>query len=95
MNNLTLGFWTGLFHNYYYKILWEKDDLIKEICPYLTNKERDLKSIFESLDSIRNFRNKVFHFNSIQNINLDELDKTLNKITFEISGLNINNIELR
>jgi hypothetical protein len=65
---LSFGFWVNLFKKPYDKKLRIND--IKTIFPNLPNKEEKLinrEIIFNKLNHIRNFRNRVFHYEKVLN----------------------------
>lgn len=65
---LSFGFWVNLFKKPYDKKLRIND--IKTIFPNLPNKEKKLinrEIIFNKLNHIRNFRNRVFHYEKVLN----------------------------
>lgn len=79
---LSFGFWVNLFKQPYEKKLRIKD--IKLIFPNLPNKEekfinRDI--LFKKLNHIRNFRNRVFHYEKV--LNKDDFNNIHSEI-FEI-----------
>ena len=83
LENLTFGFWVGLFHSYYNRQIWGKKDcnMMSRIFPHLTEKQRSFKKISKDIDTIRKFRNKIFHFADILSENLDEMEALLTKYT--------------
>lgn len=83
LENLTFGFWVGLFHSYYNRQIWGKKDcnMMSRIFPHLTEKQRAFKTVSKDIDKIRRFRNKIFHFADILSENLDEMDVLLTKYT--------------
>ncbi|RBQ31239.1 hypothetical protein CRU92_08690 [Arcobacter sp. FW59] len=65
---LSFGFWVNLFKKPYEKKLRIKD--IKLIFPNLPTKEEKLINrdlLFKKLNHIRNFRNRVFHYEKVLN----------------------------
>ena len=80
-DNLTLGFWTGLFHKHYHYTMWQKNNNIEIIFPSLKSKERNLVTIAKDLDNIRIFRNNLCHFSNITNSNLNINSHLLIKYT--------------
>ncbi|ABB44911.1 Protein of unknown function DUF1526 [Sulfurimonas denitrificans DSM 1251] len=71
---LSLGFWVNLFKKPYDKKLRIND--LKKIFPNLPNKNKKFITrdiLYKELDHIRNFRNRVFHY-----------EKVINKNNFEI-----------
>jgi hypothetical protein len=72
---LTLGFWVRLFNSKYEKILW-KD--LRKAFPNLQKTNRKRHTVSSALNKIRNFRNRVYHyepiiwnFDSLENIHKD------------------------
>ena len=80
-DNLTLGFWTGLFHQHYHYHMWQKNNNIEIIFPSLKSAERNLVTIAKDLDNIRIFRNNLCHFSNIENSNLNINSHLLTKYT--------------
>lgn len=81
---LSFGFWVNLFKKPYDKKLRIKD--IKTIFPNLPNKEEQLinrEILFTKLNHIRNFRNRVFHYEKV--LNKDNYNNIFDEI-FEIIG---------
>ncbi|MFT4967299.1 MAG: hypothetical protein ACI9CD_000298 [Candidatus Deianiraeaceae bacterium] len=83
MENLTFGFWVGLFHAYYNRQVWGMQgcDMMTRIFPSLTNKQKAFKTVAKEIDIIRKFRNKIFHFADILNANCEEVETLLTKYT--------------
>ena len=90
-NKISLGFWTGLFHDYYGEFIWYKNKIIKKIFPYLRKSQQRRQNIFKQLELIRKFRNKVFHFDDLSNDNFTEIDEAFYCMIYGISGKYINN----
>lgn len=59
---LTLGFWVTLLNSEYEKLLW-KD--LRRAFPYMPKNIRQRKNISAPLNKFRQFRNRVFHNESI------------------------------
>lgn len=79
---LSFGFWVNLFKKPYDKKLRIND--IKTIFPNLPNKEEKLinrEILFNKLNHIRNFRNRVFHYEKV--LNKDNYNN-INEDIFEI-----------
>ena len=57
------GFWVGLFHNRYEKILWPQ--LLRDVFPNMPRELRTRSYAFGRLRRIRNLRNRVFHYEPI------------------------------
>ncbi len=79
---LSFGFWVNLFKKPYDKKLRIND--IKTIFPNLPNKDEKLinrEILFNKLNHIRNFRNRVFHYEKV--LNKDNYNN-INEDIFEI-----------
>jgi hypothetical protein len=59
---LTLGFWVSLLNSRYEKLLW-KD--LRRAFPYMPKSVRQRKNVSAPLNSLRTFRNRVFHHEPI------------------------------
>ena len=59
---LTLGFWVSLLNSEYERILW-KD--LRRAFPYLPKHLRQRRTVSAPLNSLRSFRNRIFHNESI------------------------------
>ena len=59
---LTLGFWVSLLNSEYEKILWKH---LRRAFPYMPKNLRQRKNLSAPLNTIRAFRNRVFHNESI------------------------------
>ena len=59
---LPLGFWVSLLHSEYEKILWKH---LRRAFPYMPKNLRQRKNLSAPLNTIRAFRNRVFHNESI------------------------------
>ncbi len=84
VSKLTLGFWTGLFHKFYYDSIWKDNNNIEKMFPKLKSKQRNIKIIESDLNQIRLFRNKIFHFEIIQ---LNEIQNYENIVVKYNNGL--------
>jgi len=82
---LSLGFWTGLFHEYYNEQIWECH-MIEKIFPFLHSSLRGFKVINKELNLIRSFRNKVFHFANILDSQQPAINQLINKYQQGILG---------
>lgn len=91
VSNLSLGFWTNLFHKPYTKA-WQKNKMIERVFPFLKSNQRDLKQIQKELEAIRKFRNRIFHFESLGSWNFEEMGNLINKFIHGISGVQIREI---
>ena len=83
LENLTFGFWVGIFHAYYNRQVWGKKNcnMMARIFPNLTEKERSFKTVSKDIDTVRKFRNKIFHFADVLNANCEEVEALLTKYT--------------
>lgn len=91
VSNLSFGFWTNLFHRPYARI-WKQNKMIKRVFPFLKNHQRNLKEIQKELELIRRFRNRIFHFESLQNLDCEGTARLINKFIYGISGVKIKEI---
>ena len=76
---LSFGFWVNLFKKPYDKKLRIKD--LKKVFPNLPSKQEKLMNrevIYRELNHIRNFRNRVFHYEKV--INKDNYNTVLSEI---------------
>lgn len=83
---LNFGFWTSLFRKDYEQKL---RSVLKNVFPYVTpTSDRTRKHISDRLHTIRKFRNRVFHFESIINhkpeIRYGEIKQTIGWMAPEI-----------
>ncbi len=62
---LNFGFWSNLFNKKYH-VVWQQN---KRIPRAFINAKLDIKTINKELEILRNFRNRVFHFETIYNHN--------------------------
>lgn len=58
---LNFGFWSNLFNKKYH-VIWQQD---KRIIRTFVNNRFDIKMVNKELEILRNFRNRVFHFETI------------------------------
>lgn len=58
---LNFGFWSNLFNKKYH-VIWQQD---KRILRTFINSRFDIKIVNKELEILRNFRNRVFHFETI------------------------------
>ena len=84
---LSLGFWTGLFHEYYNEQIWEHH-MIEKIFPFLHSSLRGFKVINKELNLIRSFRNKVFHFANILDSYKPAINQLINKFIYKLFDTN-------
>lgn len=65
VSELNFGFWSSLFNNSC-NVLWQQKNRIKRVFGAL---KTDIKTINRELNTIRQFRNRVFHFETLYNHN--------------------------
>lgn len=79
---LSLGFWVNLFKRPYEKKMRIAD--LKKVFPNLPSKKEKLinrEIIYKELNHIRNFRNRVFHYEKVINKdNYNDIFKEINEI---------------
>ena len=88
---LSFGFWVNLFKKPYDKKLRIKD--LKKVFPNLPSKQEKLMNrevIYRELNHIRNFRNRVFHYEKVINKNnyntvFSEIEEILNYFDTELN----------
>ena len=61
----SFGFWVSLFNKDYENVLWHRNNLLKDIFPYMPNRSRTRKILSRRLNRIRDLRNRVFHYEPI------------------------------
>lgn len=81
---LTLGFWVSLLNSEYERILW-KD--LRRAFPYLQKKDRQRKTVSAPLNTLRAFRNRVFHNESIC-WNLDRVEEIHKEMVTVLGWMN-------
>ena len=57
------GFWVSLLNTRYENVLWPK--FLKEVFPYMPNRDRTRRNLSRRLNRIRDLRNRVFHHEPI------------------------------
>lgn len=78
---LHFGFWNGLFYNYYEQKLWRP--LGKKFFPKMDPNKYDRKAISKKIKRIRDFRNRIFHFEPIWYFKLkDRHDEILEMLSW-------------
>ena len=92
ISNLNFGFWTNLFHKSYNYPIWQKNKIIERVFPYLKNNQRNLKQIQKEMEAIRKFRNRIFHFENLQDWNFEEMEGLIDKFVYGVSGAKIKEI---
>ncbi|MEA3554598.1 MAG: Abi family protein [Campylobacterota bacterium] len=91
ISELSFGFWTSLFNKYYEQKIWAKHG--KSIFPNIPKKYKNRKYLSTTLNSIRYFRNRIFHFepifksSNLQDVHIDILTliKWLNIALYEVT----------
>ena len=79
-----LGFWVSLLNSEYERLLW-KD--LRRAFPFMPKKDRQRKNVSAPLNTIRTFRNRVFHNEPIC-WNLDRVEEIHRKMTTAMSWIN-------
>lgn len=90
--NLNFGFWKNLFHKSYNYSVWQNNKMTDRVFPFLKPNQRNLVNIQKEMEAIRKFRNRIFHFESLQSWNREEMKNLINKFIFGISGVQISEI---
>ena len=67
---LNLGFWVRLFSKHYDRVLWGNKIFIHSAFPYANKKIRVRKILASRFNKIRQFRNRIFHYEPILRYNL-------------------------
>ncbi len=67
---LNFGFWTLIFKGAYEHRLWHP--LLKDVFPNMNSKIRTRRTLSKRLNKIRIFRNRIFHYEPIWYLNLQE-----------------------
>lgn len=81
---LTLGFWIRLFNSQYDRIFWKN---LRNAFPFIPKEKRQRHNISAPLNKIRNFRNRVYHYEPIS-WNLELLIGYHNEIYQVLSWIN-------
>lgn len=63
--------------------------MIERVFPFLKSHQRNIKQIQKELEIIRKFRNRIFHFESLQSFNIEEMERLIFKFIYGISGVKI------
>lgn len=72
VSELTLGFWTSLFNKKYARDFWKP---LMYAFPMLKKEQKNRNTIAFKLNSIRKFRNRIFHYEPICNdLNILEMN---------------------
>ncbi len=69
---LKFGFWTRLFSRHYEFILWNNGTFISAAFPNAHRRLRVRSKLAARFDRIRNFRNRIFHYEKILNYNFPQ-----------------------
>lgn len=88
VENMTFGFWAGLFHRHYHRQIWENSNMVAKVFPHFANKQKSFHSIDTELNLVRKLRNKICHFADITSENRLEIDIIIDKYLFGICGKN-------
>lgn len=88
---LSFGFWTALFSKSYEQKIWVKH--IKDIFPNISKNMKNRKNLSSKINTIRYFRNRVFHFEPIFNktnlevvyLDILEMIKWLNIALYDVT----------
>jgi len=86
VSNLNFGFWTNLFHKSYHVPVWQRNAMIERVFAFLKPHQRNLKNIQQELEEIRKFRNRIFHFETMQAWNFEEMKMQIDKFIYGIGG---------
>jgi len=81
---LSLGFWVNLFKRPYEEVLNIKD--LRKVFPNLPSRREkrvNRKVIFGELNHIRNFRNRIFHYEKV--INKDHYNEIIDEINIVLN----------
>ena len=79
ISELNFGFWTYLFGTYYQQKIWDR--YTKFIFPNIPRKKATRNNLSQKINTIKNLRNKIFHFDTVIHI------KNLSNIHQEILEL--------
>lgn len=81
ISELSFGFWSYLFGKYYEQKIWNR--YVKLIFPNIPKNMARRRKISEKINTIKNLRNKVFHFDTIIDIrNLFEIHKQILEVIY-------------
>jgi len=81
ISELNLGFWCAMFSNYYEQKIWTK--YTKTIFPNIPKRYASRKVLMDKINLIRKLRNKVFHFDTIIDIeNLFEIHQQILELIY-------------
>lgn len=86
ISELSLGFWVYLFLPAYNDLLWKKyPTMLEEIF----NGGKDivvLSRIFNKLNKVRTYRNKIFHYGSLLVVNLENRPEKVHNLIYRLIG---------
>ena len=82
---LTLGFWTALFNKQYAREFWKP---LMYAFPMFETKDKQRDKISFTLNQVRKFRNRIFHYEPVCN-DLAALEKNHTNIMGIIKGINV------
>lgn len=92
ISSLNFGFWTNLFHKSYHVPVWQRNKMLKRVFPFLKPHQRNLKQIQQEMEAIRKFRNRIFHFESMQSWDFEKMNDLIDKFIFGLSGVEVDKI---
>lgn len=76
ISELSFGFWSYLFGRYYEQKIWNR--YVKQIFPNIPKNMAIRKKLSERINTIKNLRNKVFHYDTIIKMeNLSQIHKEI------------------
>lgn len=78
---LSFGFWTRLFSSTYQRTLWNNKTFLLRAFPNATAQQRTRNALAAKVDTIRRFRNRVFHHESIISHKLPEIHRSILETT--------------
>lgn len=84
ISELSFGFWSYLFGRYYEQKIWNR--YVKQIFPNIPKNMAIRKKLSERINTIKNLRNKVFHYDTI--IKMENLSQIHREILEMIYWLN-------
>lgn len=84
ISELSFGFWSYLFGRYYEQKVWNR--YVKQIFPSIPKNMAIRKKLSERINTIKNLRNKVFHYDTI--IKMENLSQIHREILEMIYWLN-------
>jgi hypothetical protein len=87
ISNLNFGFWTNIFHKSYNYSIWQQNKILIRLFPHLKSSQRNLSQIQKEMEKIRKFRNRIFHFENLQNLNIEQMKNLINKFIYGISKI--------